>query len=89
MAAMDTSGVLDLFAAPGSAAAGAAPPPAAAPGAAAAAGTAAAAAAAGAGGKRGGGGLQQLLEAVGDLHDDQAQYEGLSVAAFASKLQQQ
>jgi hypothetical protein len=93
MAAMDTSGVLDLFAAPGSAAAGAGATPAA--GAAAPAGGAAApaaavaAAAAGAVGGKKGGALQELMAAVGELHDDQSQYEGLSVAAFASKLQQQ
>jgi hypothetical protein len=93
MANMDTSGVLDLFAAPGSAAAAAG---ATGSGSGAAGGAqtggpadggAASAAAAAGGGGAGGGALKQLLSAVGELHDDQSQYEGLSVAAFASKLQ--
>ena len=75
MAAMDTSGVLDLFAAPGAPAA----PPAPAPG----AGAAAAAAAAGGGG---GGGLAALMAEVGELQGGEAQYEGLSAAAFLGKL---
>lgn len=90
MAAMDTSGVLDLFAAPGSAAAGAAAvAEAGGPGPSDAAAEAAAAGAGAAPKKGAGGALQKLLNAVGELHDDEAQYEGLSVAAFASKLQQQ
>jgi len=91
MAAMDTSGVLDLFAAPGSGGGGANGGGTGAQFDAAAAGIGEGLGA-GVGGKMGGvgggGGLQKLLSAVGELQDEEAQYEGLSVSAFASKLQQ-
>ena len=87
MAAMDTSGVLDLFAAPGGSGTGNGGGNGG-DGDDGAGGQAQQGGGKGGGkGGKGGGALAALVREVGELHDAEAQYGGLSAAAFASKLQ--